>query len=84
MERIPQDFSKNPRCWTTHLVKLKIYTNGQMLDAPKGGCKLYGRIILLAYQPKEGTLWQEHDQMMQTVRATHRLVITNAQVNVPG
>ena len=63
MERSPQKFfrighgweasaSKYRRCWNTPCKTKK--PNGQMPDAPQGGCKLYGRRIRLVNQPWEG------------------------------
>ena len=49
-ERIPRCFSKNPRCWTTNLVKKK---NHQWSDANRAGHrKIYGRRSRLTTNPK--------------------------------
>ena len=45
----PQESSKIPRCWTTHLVKIK--TNVSIPPASDGGYKLDGSRICLNYQP---------------------------------
>ena len=44
----------------------------------------YGGVSRLANQPQEGSRWQAQDQIMNTVQATHRPVIKNAQVHGPG
>ena len=45
----PQESSKIPRSWTTHLVRIK--TNGNIPSASDGGYKLDGSRICLNYQP---------------------------------
>ena len=77
----PQSFTKRPRCWTMHIVKLKNPTYEQIPAALEGGCILYGRKIRLSNLPWKVSHWPAQYQLLQNTQATCQLVVTNERVH---
>ena len=82
-ERSPQYFSKNPRCWTTHLVKIKIPIIGRYQRCQKVGVNFMGGEDASPTNPDKGRAGNFKTNI-QTVQEKRRLVITNARLHGPG
>ena len=79
MEQSPMYFSERPMYLKCKLKNKKTQWEESNRDKHQGK---YGRRRCLNNQTRVGMRWQAQDQIMQTIQATCRPVIKNAQVYV--